>query len=227
MFAFNSPEEFIASLQELTWPICCDSFSEEHYPICVDGCRHVFGVECLRSWVTSGRSDQNTCPNCRAAMFEISQQLPVRARSSVGATSDAPYERVISDSEYETDSEGSHYDDDEYERTERSPAENHEYNPTQDVFITVTGRLIAVSLHLLPPAFYTQGCEGFLHEQREAIWDVRRQQRDRAIAYRALTMQVMLHGDGNSMWEELVMPLIEKIANETARAFRDSNVWKL
>lgn len=48
MSTFKSAKEVIASLPELTCPTCCDSFSQEHFPVSIDGCRHVFGVECLK-----------------------------------------------------------------------------------------------------------------------------------------------------------------------------------
>lgn len=50
-------------------------------------------------------------PNLPRSDFEISQ--PVRARQSVDTASTAPYQRVISDSdhEYETDSNSEYYDE--------------------------------------------------------------------------------------------------------------------
>lgn len=104
MSTFSLAEDFIASLPALACPICCEPFSEGHLPVSVDGCRRVFGVECLKTWVNSGQSAQKTCPACRAVIFQVYQ--PGHSASAVVATNspiinEAPYQPVISDSDYE------------------------------------------------------------------------------------------------------------------------------
>lgn len=69
---------FLASLEELTCPICLEHFDSDskHYPVSIDGCRHIFGATCLTQWAKSNCRKRNTCPTCRAVLFE----LPAPAR---------------------------------------------------------------------------------------------------------------------------------------------------
>jgi hypothetical protein len=68
-----SRQEFLASLEELTCPICQESFEGKsegtHYPVEIEGCRHVYGADCLETWVTTNCSSHDTCPTCRAVLF--------------------------------------------------------------------------------------------------------------------------------------------------------------
>lgn len=66
----SSEQQFLASLTELICPICEDAFGEAHFPISIDGCRHVFGSECIKKWVRSTNAGRNKCPTCRRVMFE-------------------------------------------------------------------------------------------------------------------------------------------------------------
>jgi hypothetical protein len=58
--------------------ICKEGFGSAHPPILVvgiEGCKgHVFGYECLREAIGSGRPNSNTCPLCRTKWFDMSRQ---------------------------------------------------------------------------------------------------------------------------------------------------------
>ncbi|KAF2997888.1 hypothetical protein E8E13_004004 [Curvularia kusanoi] len=64
-----SQQDFLTSLEEITCPICLQSFDDTHYPVSIDGCRHIFGVDCLKIWAQSDSDNYNTCPTCRAVLF--------------------------------------------------------------------------------------------------------------------------------------------------------------
>ena len=75
----KSRQEFLASLEELTCPICTESFESQatggkHYAVELAGCRHVYGADCIETWVTTSCSNHNTCPTCRAVLFEKSRR---------------------------------------------------------------------------------------------------------------------------------------------------------
>jgi hypothetical protein len=44
--------------------ICTEHFSAEHQPVALP-CKHIFGHECIKRWLFSGRGNTNACPTCR------------------------------------------------------------------------------------------------------------------------------------------------------------------
>jgi hypothetical protein len=46
--------------------ICTEDFSEEHPPVPLDNCRHIFCRDCLQHWRNSNNAQCNNCPECRA-----------------------------------------------------------------------------------------------------------------------------------------------------------------
>jgi hypothetical protein len=67
--------------------ICEEVFDSDHVPVQVDGCRHVFGQECLAMWVNSNNEGRNKCPNCRK---QLSGEDPPAAQSQGGRQVPAP-----------------------------------------------------------------------------------------------------------------------------------------
>jgi hypothetical protein len=49
--------------------ICTDPFSAEHQPVALS-CNHIFGFECIKKWLRTGRGNSTSCPNCRAVIYE-------------------------------------------------------------------------------------------------------------------------------------------------------------
>jgi hypothetical protein len=49
--------------------ICTDPFSAVHQPVTLP-CKHIFGYECIKKWLRTGRGNNTSCPNCRAAIYE-------------------------------------------------------------------------------------------------------------------------------------------------------------
>jgi hypothetical protein len=62
-------EAFLLSLGTMECSICEETFGSDHPPVMLDGCRHVFGQECLARWVTSDNAGSNRCPVCRNQLF--------------------------------------------------------------------------------------------------------------------------------------------------------------
>lgn len=79
-----SEQAFLASLDELTCPICQEPFdsNRKHHPVSIDGCRHIFGASCLTTWVKSSSRNRNTCPTCRAVLFETPARIRATGRTS-------------------------------------------------------------------------------------------------------------------------------------------------
>ena len=233
---FSSAEDLIASLPALTCPICCEPFGEEHLPVSLDGCRHVFGAECLKAWVTSGQAAQNKCPTCRAVIFGGSQSAQARPSAaavtipaaSIGTNTDTPYQQVISgsDYEYETHSNGV-FDcgicdsgtcdcEEVLARGERILAESRRTLREHEEFIADHDRRMEESRRITEIANFDPARALAMHNatlspsSREYI-----RQRRREDAYNALTSQIMFRGPvGNSLWEEFLEPCVQQIANE-------------
>jgi len=68
--------------------LCYEDFTEEHPPVVLDNCRHVFGKECLEKWVQSDNAQRNKCPTCRAILFGNEQGQPPRAQPTQPADDD-------------------------------------------------------------------------------------------------------------------------------------------
>ncbi|KAF1835873.1 hypothetical protein BDW02DRAFT_267359 [Decorospora gaudefroyi] len=47
-----------------TCNICTEHFSDVHQPVALP-CKHIFGHECIKKWLKSGRGNTNACPTCR------------------------------------------------------------------------------------------------------------------------------------------------------------------
>jgi len=52
-----------------TCSICTDVFSAEHQPVTLP-CKHIFGHECIKKWLRTGRGNNAACPHCRLVMYE-------------------------------------------------------------------------------------------------------------------------------------------------------------
>lgn len=52
-----------------TCSICTDAFSADHQPVTLP-CKHIFGHECIKKWLRTGRGNNASCPNCRVALYE-------------------------------------------------------------------------------------------------------------------------------------------------------------
>jgi hypothetical protein len=61
---------FLNTLKESECTICEELFSATHAATILPGCRHVYGLECLRRWILSNNQGHNKCPTCQAVMFD-------------------------------------------------------------------------------------------------------------------------------------------------------------
>ncbi|KAJ4359883.1 uncharacterized protein N0V89_000439 [Didymosphaeria variabile] len=48
--------------------ICTDPFSADHQPVALQ-CHHIFGHNCIKKWLHSGRGANNSCPVCRREVY--------------------------------------------------------------------------------------------------------------------------------------------------------------
>jgi hypothetical protein len=48
--------------------VCTEPFSATHQPV-VLACKHIFGQECIKKWLRSGKGNTTSCPNCRHVIF--------------------------------------------------------------------------------------------------------------------------------------------------------------
>jgi hypothetical protein len=55
--------------------ICTESFSANHQPVTLP-CRHIFGYECIKKWLRTGRGNHSSCPHCRLVMYEKPHPKP-------------------------------------------------------------------------------------------------------------------------------------------------------
>lgn len=79
---------FLKSRQKVTCPTYNNSIDDKHFPVPIDGCRHIFGVHCLTSWVTPGPVNRDESLTCRAVMFGGYVRSSNTA-SSIGSVSSA------------------------------------------------------------------------------------------------------------------------------------------
>ncbi|KAF2008946.1 hypothetical protein BU24DRAFT_359074 [Aaosphaeria arxii CBS 175.79] len=72
-------EEFIRNnlAPTETCTICCEPFSEGHAPVALQ-CAHIFGHGCFTDWLRNGDGNTNSCPLCRAQLFEETVFHPYR-----------------------------------------------------------------------------------------------------------------------------------------------------
>jgi hypothetical protein len=66
----GNAQTFLHALEPIECIICKDGYNEAHQPVTLPGCRHVFGLFCLRTWVLSSNQGRNRCPICRGVLFE-------------------------------------------------------------------------------------------------------------------------------------------------------------
>ncbi|KAF2828156.1 hypothetical protein CC86DRAFT_381104 [Ophiobolus disseminans] len=78
---------FLASLRATNaeCAICDEKFSDEHPPVPLRSCSHIFGKECIEKWAQSDNAQRNKCPTCRAVMFGQGNE-PAQAAQQVQAT---------------------------------------------------------------------------------------------------------------------------------------------
>ncbi|KAF2034078.1 hypothetical protein EK21DRAFT_85872 [Setomelanomma holmii] len=51
--------------------LCYEDLGQEHPPVPLDNCQHVFGRQCLDAWMASDNAQRNKCPTCRAVLFNL------------------------------------------------------------------------------------------------------------------------------------------------------------
>jgi hypothetical protein len=77
-----------SSPQDDECDICTEGFSDQHPPVPLDNCRHIFCKRCIESWMASENSNKDKCPECRTligAQFDDAQEnLDYPAYSSRG-----------------------------------------------------------------------------------------------------------------------------------------------
>jgi hypothetical protein len=49
--------------------ICTEAFSADHQPVTLP-CKHIFGYECIKKWLHTGRGNSNRCPHCRCVVYK-------------------------------------------------------------------------------------------------------------------------------------------------------------
>ncbi|KNG44487.1 hypothetical protein DDE82_000410 [Stemphylium lycopersici] len=69
-------EAFLSSLETIECSICTEAFDSEHPPVITEGCRHIFGEQCLKQWVASENLTHDKCPICRHPLFGDSTRMP-------------------------------------------------------------------------------------------------------------------------------------------------------
>jgi hypothetical protein len=55
--------------------ICTEAFSADHQPVTLP-CRHIFGHECIKKWLRTGRGNNNSCPHCRLVIYQRPEPKP-------------------------------------------------------------------------------------------------------------------------------------------------------
>ena len=74
--------------------VCTEPFSTTHQPVTLP-CKHIFGHECIKKWLRSGRGNTSSCPNCRHVIFEKKNpKAAFDAPSIWKALCDQPPERL-------------------------------------------------------------------------------------------------------------------------------------
>ncbi|KAF2123501.1 hypothetical protein P153DRAFT_303863 [Dothidotthia symphoricarpi CBS 119687] len=77
-----------------TCVVCTEPFSAKHQPVTLP-CKHIFGHECIKKWLRSGRGNTSSCPNCRFVFFEKKNpKAAFDAPSIWKALCDQPPERL-------------------------------------------------------------------------------------------------------------------------------------
>ncbi|KAF1943918.1 hypothetical protein EJ02DRAFT_443037 [Clathrospora elynae] len=74
--------------------VCTEAFSVTHQPVALP-CKHIFGHECIKKWLKSGRGNTNACPTCRYVCVERkSLRVPFDAPSIWKALCEQPPSRL-------------------------------------------------------------------------------------------------------------------------------------
>jgi hypothetical protein len=74
--------------------VCTEPFSATHQPVALP-CKHIFGQECIKKWLRSGRGNNSSCPNCRHVIFTKKNPRPVFDTPSIWkALCEQPPERL-------------------------------------------------------------------------------------------------------------------------------------
>ena len=73
--------------------ICSDHFSAQHLPVALP-CHHIFGHECIKKWLRSGRGNTNSCPCCRHEIYNPTADPTFDDASIWRALCEQPPERI-------------------------------------------------------------------------------------------------------------------------------------
>ncbi|KAJ4373313.1 hypothetical protein N0V83_003607 [Neocucurbitaria cava] len=74
--------------------VCTEPFSSTHQPVALP-CKHIFGHECIKRWLKSGRGNTSACPTCRYVVVEKkSPRADFDTSSLWKALCDQPPERL-------------------------------------------------------------------------------------------------------------------------------------
>jgi hypothetical protein len=77
-----------------TCSICTNHFSATHQPVAL-ACKHIFGHECIKTWLKRGRGNTNACPTCRYVVVpKLKRRKSFDVASSWQALCDQPPERL-------------------------------------------------------------------------------------------------------------------------------------
>lgn len=49
--------------------ICTEPFSATHHPVALP-CKHIFGHQCIKRWLSNGRGNHSACPTCRYVVLD-------------------------------------------------------------------------------------------------------------------------------------------------------------
>jgi hypothetical protein len=73
--------------------LCMQTLNEEHPPVPLEHCCHVFGKKWLEEWLDSNNAQRNKFPTCRALLFgerEVDQGIkPTRTQGRAVSTTNA------------------------------------------------------------------------------------------------------------------------------------------
>ncbi|KAF2252890.1 hypothetical protein BU26DRAFT_211120 [Trematosphaeria pertusa] len=69
-YEFRTKDEFIENLEPLTCSLCLEKYGNDHVPVELPDCGHVFGDHCIIQWFETESENNNKCPLCRNELFE-------------------------------------------------------------------------------------------------------------------------------------------------------------
>jgi hypothetical protein len=197
-----SRREFLTSLEELTCPICQESFEGKdkgrHYPVEISGCRHVYGAECLETWVmTTSCSSHNTCPTCRAVLFSKSRRRRANWANRANQTSQSNQA-----SQFNQANRQYHYPDEVPRRqmitVEEATRADEEYDGQEQAVL---------AWHIVENEEATQSA---VNEE----WERARVHQQRETAYNELSRDVLLFGAEGGLMAQFLSYAVREIAND-------------